>query len=159
MTTQITIGYINRHIGSDTRSKEVYKEGDKFYAVEVEKKVGSVEPDFIPGGFIGHVTNASEVWDNGIIVRTGVPFEIECRKGVWGYVALCGEHVRSSKNFLEETIEDIKKLGMKYEVVEEDEYMTTFFAYKPTKNGNKRYKFVKLGKLEKECHYFYDYNF
>ena len=159
MTTQITIGYINERIGSDTYSKEIFKEGDKFYAVVVEKRPGSVKPDFIPGGFSGHVTNARDVWDNGIVVRTGVPFEVECRKGVWGYKEFCGKEYRSSKAFVERTINLFNERGLKYEVVDESNSVITHFAYKPTKNGNKRVKFVKLGKLEPKCQYFYDYNF
>ena len=156
---QTTLGYINRRYGSDVRSKEVFKQGEKYYAVEVEKRPGSVKPDFLPGGFIGHVTNAREVWDNGIVVRTGVPFEIECRKGVWGYKEFCGKEYHSSKAFVDRTINLFEERGLKYEVIDESNGVITHFAYKPTKNGNKRVKFVKLGELEPKCKYFYDYNF
>ena len=46
MMTQITIGYINERIGSDTYSKEIFKDGDKFLTRQAGMHCSSLDAPF-----------------------------------------------------------------------------------------------------------------
>ena len=158
---QKTLGYINRYLYTDVTSHEVFEEDGKIYAVSVIKKPGSVKPEFHAGGFSAYCSNQWEVWRNGVIERDGEPFEVECRNGIYGYVAECVEDCPTTPERLEETKKMLEERGYACRVIE-DEFHAGYLIcqyYKPTKNGKVRHHFVKLGKLEKTCNYFYDYNF
>ena len=158
---QKTLAYINRHLYTDVTSHEVFEEDGKIYAVSVIKKPGSVKPEFHAGGFSAYCSNQWEVWRNGVIERDGEPFEVECRNGIYGYVAECVENCRTTPERLEETKKMLEERGYACRVYDHpifEGYLVCQY-YKPTKTGKVRHHFVKLGKLEKSCHYFYDYNF
>lgn len=155
----MVIGYINEKLYTDIKSIEVFEENGKIYAVRVEKEVGSVKPEFDVGGFAAYCTNQDEVWKNGKIVRTGKPFEVTERNGVYGYFTNCGSRAVIHRKLLENGLKEIEDRGMIARKIAEDEYQVEYWVYKPTKNGMPRKKFVKMGKLENTCKWFYDYNF
>lgn len=158
---QKTLGYINRYLYTDVTSHEVFEEDGKIYAVSVIKKHGSVKPEFHAGGFSAYCSNQWEVWRNGVIERDGEPFEVECRNGIYGYVEECVQNYRTYKSHLEESKKHLTDQGYAFRIIEDEDYDGYFILqyFKPTKNGKIRHHFVKLGEIEKSCHYFYDYNF
>lgn len=160
---QTTLGYINRRYGSDVRSKEIFQDGEKYYIVEVEKRPGEVQPEFHVGGFAAHCSNTEDVWYYGKVVRTGEPREIIVRNGYFGYWTKFGERYTITENRIDEVLGDLNRKGYKADLISTDEYNIRYYwVYKPTKTGKNRNKFVKLaqvGKLDKTCQYYYDYNF
>lgn len=159
-----TLGYINTQLYTDIKSVEVFEENGKFYAVDVEKRIGDVKPEFHVGGFCHHVSNPYAVWGAGKIVRVSDPFEVEERNGVWGFVKDSVKVIEFGKGHPiyekdeKAWLEEMAEKGYFAELIEDD-WRKVYRYFKPTKAGTPRKKFVKIGKLEKECRYFYDFNF
>ena len=158
---QKTLGFINERLYSDVKSWEVFEEDGKVFAVPVRKEVGDVEPDFHPGGFIGFVSNQAEVWRNGVVVRDGEPFEVTLRNGVYGYTTKVVENFRSDDEHLDYVTKMLEEKGYKFEIRKHPIHAELFnvVAWRPTKTGKIRRRWIKLGELEKHCDWFYDYNF
>lgn len=89
MQHETHLGYINMYMYSDIHSWRVSKRGDKLYATAV-KKVPVAKPEWVPGGFSAICLNNDHVWSGEQTKDISEPFEIECRKGVYGYI----DHVK-----------------------------------------------------------------
>lgn len=160
--TQQTIGYINTKLFTDIRSLEVYQQDGKTYAVNVVKVIDKVKPEFDVGGFAAHCSNQEEVWEAAKIERQGTPFEVIEHNGFYGYFVNAVEYIRYSRIFAEEgqkALDKAKAKGKTVELVEDTEDIKVYRTYSPKKDGTPRKKFKKLGKLEKTCKFFFDYNF
>ena len=77
------IGYINKQVGTDCYSWEVFKEGNKTMAVSV-RKIPACKAVISVGGFCGHFHNLDEMWDTDETVENGKPFELTQNRGWWG---------------------------------------------------------------------------
>lgn len=148
--------YINVKGYSDTKSFRVFDiNGNKAMAIEVEKRI---QPNMVPGGFSAICLNnddfnkTNEVFD----VDGAVPFEIECRKGIWGKVrpqmVFCFPY-----NGLKDPEQFIK--DNPGTVIEEKGGIKWLVGYDRTSKGKIKTRFEKLGKLCDTCRYYYDYNF
>lgn len=155
------IGYINNRLYTDIESYEVFEENGKMMAVEVEK-VQACDPEFISGGFVAHCVNMEDVWGGAETKEIGTPFQIsQNRQGVWGYkgrdviISLHGfetaEKAKAAHNADDE--------GSDCEVFQQKDGTWSVTMYALTKTGKAKQKFFKLGHIEKECRYFYDYNY
>lgn len=151
------LGFINKELYTDIHSMRVYKENGRVYAVDVEK-VRACDPKWIPGGFVGHCYNQDQVWDTQETKDISDPFEIIERRGVWGFwkenwIALWtgGDeaHNREWAEYNNGIDPDVDYRGNEDGV----------FYCRKTKSGKYKKVFVKLGKIEQRCRYFYDYNF
>lgn len=148
--------YINKGIYTDVRSWMVYdidEEKGTATAVEVEK---TIHPDAVTGGFAAHFNNLHELYRNAIPVvkKDAVPFAIKRDKnGVWGVT-------------LEKLIWSVPMAAVDKKWLEENQNNPSIQVdgdwvrvFDLTAKGKKKYHFEKLGKLEDECNYFYDFNF
>ena len=163
------IGYINNRLYTDIKSYEVFKEGDKLFAVQIEK-IQACKPEYVPGGFACHCTNQDEVWSGGETKEVGEPFALEKKHGVYGRTV---DNANIPQIFRTEAeAEEAKRRAdasakdREFEIhpiYSEDGHDVRWFSlvgYPLTKTGRRQRRFIRLGeKIEKECKYFYDYNF
>lgn len=163
------IGYINQRLYTDIKSYEVFKEGDKLFAVQIEK-IQACKPEYVPGGFAGHCTNQEEVWGGNETKEVGEPFRLEKKYGVYGHTI---DNANAPQVFRTEAeAEEAKRRvetsanDREFEILpiyDEDGNSVKWFelvGYPLTKTGRRQRRFVRLGeKIEKDCRYYYDYNF
>ena len=158
------IGYINERLYTDVKSYEVFEENGKMMAVEVEK-VQACKPEFISGGFVARCVNMHEVWSGKETKEVGTPFQLtKNRKGEWGYKGY--DVLFNLSGHGQEWVEQVKKdyegntnVGLYVGEFEDNAGHYYINVYAVTKTGKPRTKFRKLGQIEKECEYFYDFNF
>ena len=150
-----TIGYINVKRFTDIHSFRVYREGAKIFAIPCKLKP-KVEPEFVQGGFSGHCINQHKVWSGTETVDIGEQFEIFEKNGVYGCYTkvILGwipiDSLKDAKKFCEDQPVKTDKW-----VIENDKVI----CYKLTETDKYAKTFIKLGSIEKDCKYFYDYNF
>jgi hypothetical protein len=144
------IGYLNERSYSDITSYKVMSDGKKYFAVNVKKVVGDTKPQMKIEGFIAHCNNISEVWSDPTceIVEEGDLFEIEFKRGYWGYKDF---DARSYPHGMIVSVGENQEIehGEKYDMV-----------YQLTPTRRRKTVFTKIAKeIEQECKYYYDYNF
>ena len=155
------IGYINHRLYTDVKSYEVFEEDGKMMAVEVEN-VQACNPEFISGGFVARCVNMGAVWNGTETKEVGEPFQLaQNRKGEWGYksrdIILCLHGFETEGNA--KSAHNAESKESDCEVWQQEDGTWSVAIYGVTKTGKPRTKFRKLGYIEDECRYFYDYNY
>ena len=160
------LGYINDYFYTDVQSYEVFQENGKTYAVKVEK-IQACKPESIPGGFCCHFTNLDKVWGSQETREVGQPFEIIQHRGQWGrwgfdVSGTILDHEDADQYIARD--KEWKKTCNDSNQYEYEKLDNQVLVYRLTKSGKRARKFYKVATckdrgLEKECHYFEDYNF
>lgn len=144
------VGYLNERSYTDVKSYKVMTDGKKYYAVNVKKEVGDTKPEMHVGGYIARCNNSHEVWNDPSceIVEEGELFEIELKRGYWGYKEF---DARSYPHGM------ILSVGENQEIEYGEEYD---IVYQLTPTKKKKKLFIKIAPhIENVCRYFHDYNF
>ena len=145
-------------------NKTLYTDVNSYYVFDIDEKAGTamaaeVERDFIPemaaGGFSTVCVNNSEYCYAPIVFKKGcTPFKIICKKGVWGFMHVCGL-ANDAKSFNPDFVKEVI-LGKHPGVMYKD---GCIICFEMTKTGKPKMTFEKLGQLSDKCLAYYDFNF
>lgn len=148
--------YINKKIHTDVESYEVYH----IDYVNDTATARRVKREFTPQ-FVGmRCVNQLDQYASPVIPDPAYqPFTIQRKpNGVWGYWVKDQIYCWDANCITQEGIDNQLKVPGSF--LEEGTDGKKFLCvYRMTKGGKIGRKFVKLGELEDECKYFYDYNF
>lgn len=155
------LGYINERLYTDVNSFHIYEDEEtgKFYAVKAEKKIDLEKCHFEPGGFCGHFFGTEKAFREARPYDVGEPFEIKKRGDFFYHSApKCLSAIKCNTADVPEFTKGLEE-GF-FEVSKSTNGETVIIRkFGKTPTGRVMMSRKRMPKLEKECRYFYDFNF